>query len=343
MRGATGTPKLIAGVTLFAQLCACASVENLPEHYEAPSPLPRSYLEQFCYEPVAIENELVLIKEKKRYRVFEGSIDAGPDDADDDSRMTFEFYEPADDSPSPVVLLMPILNGQKHLMRPFATKFARNGYAAVIIDTVQRRTLLDDLGDPEPAIRLTIQRHRRVIDWVETRPDLDASRIAVFGASLGGFNALYLAAMDPRVRAVSPALVGGSLPYVLVTSDERRIVEATEAVKARLSMDDEQLMDYLTVKIETDTLAVAPHVNADRVLMVLTKYDTTVPYESQLRLRNAMGKPEAITLPTSHNMAAAYLFYLRSKILKFFDRKLAEPKEHGTAVIPGDVCGDASD
>lgn len=338
MRGATVTFRSIAWIILVAQLCACASVETLPQNYETPSPLPRSYLEQFCYEPVPIENELVLVKEKKRYRVFEGSINAGPNGSDDDAQITFEFYEPSGDTPSPVVLLMPILNGQKHLMRPFATKFARNGYAAVIIDTVQRRTLLDDLGDPEPAIRLTIQRHRRVIDWVETRPDLDASKIAVFGASLGGFNALYLAAMDPRVRAVSPALVGGSLPYVLVTSDERRIVEATDAVKNQLSMDDDQLMDYLTEKIETDVLAVAPHVNADRVLMVLTKYDSTVPYDSQLRLRDAMGNPEAITLPTSHNMAAAYLFYLRSRILKFFDRKLSEESDHGTAVIPDDVC-----
>jgi len=338
VRGATVMFRLVVGVTLVAQLCACASVERLPEGYQTPSPLPHTYLEQFCYEPVPIENELVLVKEKKRYRVLEGSINAGPNGSDDDAQITFEFYEPSGDSPSPVVLLMPILNGQKHLMRPFATKFARNGYAAVIIDTVQRRTLLDDLGDPEPAIRLSIQRHRRVIDWVETRPDLDASRIAVFGASLGGFNALYLSAMDPRVSVVTTALVGGSLPYVLVNSDERRIVEATEAAKARLSMDDEQLLDFLSENIETDVLALAAHMNADRVLMVLTKYDTTVPYDSQLRLRDAMGRPEAITLPTSHNMAAAYLFYLRSRILKFFDRKLSEESDHGTAVMPNDLC-----
>jgi dienelactone hydrolase len=338
LQGAAVIFRLVVGITLVAQLCACASVERLPEGYQAPSPLPRTYLEQFCYEPVPIENELVLVKEKKRYRVFEGSINAGPNGSDDDVQITFEFYEPSGDSPSPVVLLMPILNGQKHLMRPFATKFARNGYAAVIIDTVQRRTLLDDLGDPEPAIRLSIQRHRRVIDWIETRPDLDASRIAVFGASLGGFNALYLSAMDPRVSVAATALVGGSLPFVLVNSDERRIVEATEAAKARLSMDDEQLLDFLSDKIETDVLALAAHMNADRVLMVLTKYDTTVPYDSQLRLRDAMGNPEAITLPTSHNMAAAYLFYLRSRVLKFFDRKLLEESDHGTAVMPDDLC-----
>ena len=340
MPGVTPTLRLVAGIVLGIQLTGCASVEALPEDYETPSPLPRSYLEQFCYEPVPIENELVLIKEKRRYRVFEGSINAGLNGADDDTKITFEFYEPSDESPSPVVLLMPILNGQKHLMRPFATKFARNGYAAVIIDTVQRRTLLDDLGDPEPAIRLAIQRHRRVIDWVESRRGLDASRIAVFGASLGGFNALYLAAIDPRVKAVSPALVGGSLAYVLLTSDERRIIEATDAVKKRLSMDDDQLMDYLTEKIETDILAVSPHVNAERVLMVLTRHDSTVPYDSQLRLRDAMGNPEAITLPTSHNMAAAYLFYLRSRVLEFFDRKLSEENGQGTAVIPGNLCGE---
>ena len=337
----TGAPlKLVAGILLGNLLAGCASVETLPEDYETPSPLPRSYLAQFCYEPAPIENELVFIKEKRHYRVFEGSINAAPNGSDDDTQITFEFYEPSGDSPAPVVLLMPILNGQKHLMRPFATKFANNGYAAVIIDTVQRRTLLDDLGDPEPAIRLSIQRHRRVIDWVETRPDLDASRIAVFGASLGGFNALYLAAMDPRVSVASTALVGGGLPYVLVTSDERRIVEATDGVKARLSMNDDQLLDFLTDEIETDVLALAPHVNADRVMMVLTKYDSTVPYDSQLRLRDAMGGPEAITLPTSHNMAAAYLFYLRSRILKFFNRKLSEESEHGTAVIPDDLCAE---
>jgi hypothetical protein len=35
-----------------------------------------------------------------------------------------------------------------------------------------------------------------------------------------------------------------------------------------------------------------------------------------------MGNPESITLPTGHVTTAAYLFYLRSRVLEFFDRKL---------------------
>ncbi len=298
----------------------------------APDPLPDAYLSQFCYRPAPIIDTLTLVKEKKSYRLLEVSMEAGLDGFDDDSPITFEYYEPLDDGPSPVALVLPILNGQKHLVRPFATRFANSGYAVLIVDTVQRKTLLEDLANPEEAIRQTIQRHRRVIDWVESRPELDISRLAVFGPSLGGFNALFLAAIDPRVSVVSPALVGGSMSHVLVTSDERRIKEAVEGAKAELSMDDEQLKEYLDENIETDTLAIAAHVNADRVLMVLAKYDKAVPYESQLNLYNVMGKPEAITLPTGHVTAAAYLLYLRSRVLKFFDRKLAEPSEHGTAV-----------
>ena len=101
----------------------------------------------------------------------------------------------------------------------------------MIVDTVQRRTLIEDLVNPESAIRLTVLRHRRVIDWVVNQPQLDASRLAVFGASLGGFNALYVAALDPRIRAVVPALVAGDLPYVLVHSNERRIAESVETTR----------------------------------------------------------------------------------------------------------------
>jgi dienelactone hydrolase len=323
-------------------LSACASVKPLPEDYQAPAPLPQEYLASFCYQPAPITAELRLIKEKRKYRIYEGSFEARLDDAGDDSPITFEYYERPGENASPVILLLPILNGTKHLMRPFATLFAKKGYAVIIVDTVQRRTLLDDLQDPEPSIRHVAQRHRRVIDWAETRPEIDVSRLGVFGASLGGFNALFLSALDERVDVAAIALVGGSLSDVLVSSNERRIVEAVAGAKEQLSLNDEQLRDYLDERIVTDTLAIAPHVNADRILMVLAKRDKSVPYSSQLELYEAMGRPEAITLPTGHATTAAYLFYLRSRILKFFNRKLGESPAISTAAVSPQACGNVS-
>jgi len=326
------------GLLVFMLLGACTSTEMLPETYLTPTPLPREYLAEFCYQPTPISEEVTLIKEKESYRVYEAIIHAGLDGYDDESPLTFEYYEQKNETASPVVLLMPILNGQKHFMRPFATHFAKNGYAVIIVDTVQRHTLLEDLKNPEPAIRLAVQRHRRVIDWAESKPELDTTRLGVFGVSLGAFNALFLAALDERVNVASIALAGGSLPQVLLNSDEPRIERSVASVKEELSLSDEQLRDYLTEEIVTDTLFVAPHMHADRILMVLAKRDKTVPYDSQLKLYDAMGRPQAITLPTGHYTAAAYIIYVRSRLLKFFNQKLTEEVPYGTAVIKDDYC-----
>lgn len=280
---------------------------------------PDEVAERFAYTALAVEATLTLRDDDDLYRVFDGKFDAGLGDSSDPTPITFEFYEQKSDGPSPVVLVLPILNGQKHVVRPFATHFARNGYAVVIVDTLQRRTLLDDLLEPEAAIRRTAIRHRRILDWVETQPSLDADRIAVFGASLGGFNALFLTAADPRVSASALALVGGDLPYVLTHSTERRIVEAVDDAIAKMQTDREGLQAYLEREILSDPIDLARHIDPASVLMVLATFDDSVPYEKQVELRTAMRMPAAITLPSGHVTAAFYLLYLRTRVREFFD------------------------
>jgi len=60
---------------------------------------------------------------------------------------------------------------------------------------------------------LTVQRvkdARRALDYVETRPDLDAKRVGYYGLSLGASAGILIAAIEPRLRAV--VLTGGGLP-----------------------------------------------------------------------------------------------------------------------------------
>ena len=47
-----------------------------------------------------------------------------------------------------------------------------------------------------------IVNHRRALDLLASLPEVDANRMGVIGHSLGGHNALFLAAFDPRVRVV---------------------------------------------------------------------------------------------------------------------------------------------
>ena len=328
----TKAPVWLAPV-LLSVLGGCATVQRLDDGYALQQPMPLEIANRFCYDARPVREQRTLADEKKAYRLLELSIEADLPQFDDDSPVTFEYYQEKDINPAPVILVLPILNGQKHIVRPFATYFARHGYAAVIVDNVQRETLLDDLADPEAAIRQTILRHRRVLDWIAAQPELDANRIAVFGASLGGFNALFLAAADERVRAVAPALVAGDLPFVLSRSEEHRIRDAVTDTRDKLGLDEAEMQEFLASKIETDPLDLAPYMNAERVLMVLARHDKSVPYEKQLELREAMGNPAAITLPTGHNTAALYIFYLRKRVLRFFDQKLGTSQLDGMASV----------
>jgi len=52
---------------------------------------------------------------------------------------------------------------------------------------------------------------RRMIDFIETLPDVDRSRIGMFGHSLGGKMTLYAAAFDPRIRAAVSSELGVGL------------------------------------------------------------------------------------------------------------------------------------
>ena len=321
-------------------ICACASVAQRAEDYGGPVELPEDVVRQFCYEPLVVDPTLQLVEETRHYRLIKGSFAGRPDDAEIGVPITFDYYEQLNGNEAPVVLVLPILNGQKHIVRPFAKYFSKHGYAAIVVDTAQRTTLTEDLIDPQAAIERSVMRLRQVVDWVETRENLDADRIVVFGASLGGFNALYLAAVDDRIKVAVPALAAGDLPYVFTRSNEPRIERAVSAAKTQLSMDSETFEQHLRDQIETDLMALAPHVNADRILMVLARHDKAVPYEKQLEMRSEMGNPEAITLPTGHLTAAAYLFYLRRRTLEFFDRKLEEDSTTSTAKVGSALaCG----
>jgi hypothetical protein len=52
----------------------------------------------------------------------------------------------------------------------------------------------------------------RAVDYLLTRDEVDGSRLAVTGTSGGGFQALYLGALDPRIAAVLPSCFPTALP-----------------------------------------------------------------------------------------------------------------------------------
>lgn len=90
----------------------------------------------------------------------------------------------------------------KEIVMPhYADFFVRDGFATLLFDY---RTLGESDGEPRQHIDpwAQIEDYRSAISYAETRPELDADRIAAWGISYSGGHVLILGALDPRVRCI---------------------------------------------------------------------------------------------------------------------------------------------
>lgn len=61
-------------------------------------------------------------------------------------------------------------------------------------------------------VRFMVWDGMRALDYLLTRPEVDGSRIAITGTSGGGFQSLWIGALDERIRVVMPSCFVTSLP-----------------------------------------------------------------------------------------------------------------------------------
>ena len=88
----------------------------------------------------------------------------------------------------------------------YAHELAERGYVCLVLDYPLLHTR-DYKTDPyslgyDSATMKGVVNHRRGVDLLASLPRVDAARIGVIGHSLGGHNALFLAAFEPRIQAV---------------------------------------------------------------------------------------------------------------------------------------------
>ena len=105
--------------------------------------------------------------------------------------------KPADDDRPPVVIMISGLDSTKEEMDAYEAPFHARGMATLAFDGPGQGEAEYELairGDFEAPVRA-------VVDWLETRADVDRSRLGVWGVSLGGYYAPRAAAYEPRIKA----------------------------------------------------------------------------------------------------------------------------------------------
>jgi dienelactone hydrolase len=115
--------------------------------------------------------------------------------------------KPAHIPKPPVVILIPGLDSVKEELHAYGNDFLARGMAVLAVDGPGQGELEFDhpmRHDWEVPIRC-------VVDYLEERPGVDASRIGAMGVSVGGHYAARAAAFEPRLRALITNCTGYSL------------------------------------------------------------------------------------------------------------------------------------
>jgi predicted acyl esterase len=112
------------------------------------------------------------------------------------------LYLPEGEGPFPAVVMAGGWCYVKELVQPeYAKVFAAAGIAALVFDY---RNFGDSDGTPRQHLDPweQIEDYRNAISYAETRPEIDAGRIGVWGISYSGGHVLVVGAIDPRVKCI---------------------------------------------------------------------------------------------------------------------------------------------
>jgi dienelactone hydrolase len=134
----------------------------------------------------------------------------------------------------PVVIALHGTGGSKGNMAALCRKLAGRGFIAVAIDAPyhgERKTGKGEIDYDDAIVRAfhgngehpffydTVWDVMRLVDYLQTRDDVDANRIGLIGISKGGVETYLIAAIDERISVAVPCIGMQSFSWALRNND----------------------------------------------------------------------------------------------------------------------------
>ncbi|NLV46000.1 MAG: prolyl oligopeptidase family serine peptidase [Candidatus Hydrogenedentes bacterium] len=201
--------------------------------------------------------------------------------------------------PLPAIILVHGSHQEKEFLEQISTPFNEAGFAMVCFDQYMRGGRKAEKGVLGAAFafrdrcRKTVHEIQRMIDYLETRPEIDSSRIYLIGASYGAITGAVAVARDKRIRAAALVVGGGNFSLLA------KAPEVREAIPTWLHPLTAPMMKLLAGP--ADPIHHAAQTAGTPILMLNGSKDGVVSPEAGKALYVVLGEPKEIRwYPVNH-------------------------------------------
>lgn len=217
----------------------------------------------------------------------------------------------------PVMIMIPGLDSAKEELEAYELPFLARGIATLMVDGPgqgEAEYRFPIRGDYEVAVTA-------IVDWLLTRPEVDTTRIGLWGVSLGGYYVTRAVAFEKRIRACV-ALAG---PYDFSDAWEQLPVLSREAfrVRAHLKTEAEARAHAGTLSLKK---GVATQIECP-LFLVTGKLDRLVPWQDTARIADEVQGPvELMIVEDGNHIANNRPYRYRLKTADWMAQQLGLPR-----------------
>jgi dienelactone hydrolase len=292
--------------------------------------------EWFRYPPQPVEAQVQILheaQENTHLLVKFPSLLVTPDYPQNNT-VYAEVFIPHQTQRVPAVVILHSWGVQKPDIELSLARFlAKRGFVAVVMTLpyhIQRTPsgylsgelmIVSDVAHMRQTMRQAALDVRRLIDWLQSQPQIDAEKIGIVGISLGAIVGALTLGVEPRLQAGVLVLGGANLAHVLWRSPLTMNIRAELRSKG---IGYERLRQEM---LPVEPLTFLKGQYGHRVLMVNGRYDLVIPREDALALRRALGDGPILWLNTGHYGPALVQSALFDVVGRFLSANLQNGSE----------------
>jgi len=254
-----------------------------------------------------------------------------------------DFFQPRDNGNAPLVILFHGIGDQ--LLIPcklLARALVKKGLACFVLYSIfHSRRMPEEIKKRYPVLtpeewfesyQISVTDIRQVIDWANSRAEINQAKVAVLGISFGGFISAITMGVDKRIKAGIFLIAGGNSEKIGRESRKRSM---QKGFKQRTEVEYNEIQNsytqYLAEVAENgfekvtpprknfliDPMTFAPYLRGRPVLMLNALWDEYIPREATLDFWEACGRPAITWFPGAHTTFWLWYPLISRKIAHF--------------------------